>query len=406
MHGGLLRVGGRLRNSSLPDAAKFPIILPNKSKVTELLIQKVHIEIGHGGREHVLSEIRKTYWIIKGNSAVRRVLAKCHHCRRLYGQVKKQKMADLPLDRVTPFDPPFSSSGIDLFGPFFIKKGRGQAKRYGVIFTCLSMRAIHIEVASSLSTDSFICALRRFLARRGPIKQIRSDRGTNFVGAMRELGKELESIVEQNKTMQETLLKNRIQWRFNPPGASHFGGAWERMIKSVRKILDSLLHLQSLTEETLHTFLCEVEYILNSRPLTPVSADPKDLDPLSPNDILLSRGSLSIPVGVYKEEDLHGRKLWRQAQYLADQFWKRWQKEYLPLLQERSSNQTRQNNLAVSDVVLVADHTIPRGQWPLGLVTSVKRSTDGLVRSVSVRMRGKTVERPTNKLVWIERQSQ
>ena len=274
-------------------------------------------------------------------------------------------------------------------------------KRYGVIFTCLGIRAVHIEVADNLSTDSFICALRRLLSRRGPIKHIRSDRGTNFVGAKRELHKALENLVEYDKTFTDTLLKNKIQWTFNPPGASHFGGVWERMIRSVRRILVTLLHLQSLTDETLHTFMCEVEYILNNRPLTPVSADPRDQNPLLPNDILLSRNASSIPVGIFGNEDLHGRKLWRQAQYLADQFWRRWRKEYLPLLQERNTNQISQTHLSVGDVVIIMDDTVPRGQWPLGRVKSVRTSADGLVRSVSVNSGGKTMERSANKVILI-----
>ena len=400
MHDGLLRVGGRLRNSGLDYSAKHPILLPSKGKLTDMLIHKVHEELGHGGREHVLSELRKVFWIIKGNSAVRRVLSSCLTCKRLRRPPESQKMADLPQDRVSALDPPFTFTGTDLFGPFFVSQGRSQVKRYGVIFSCLNTRAVHIEVASSLSTDSFICAFLRFLARRGSIKMIRSDQASNFVGAKRELKKELEHLNESNSEIRTEMLKRNVEWVFNPPYASNFGGAWERMIRSIRKILDVLLHLQKLNDETLRTFMCEVEFILNSRPLTPVSADPKDQDPLTPNDILLSRNT-SLPAGLFQKNDLPCKKLWRQAQYLAEQFWTRWRRSYVPFLQQRMSHQRSRPNLAVGDIVVIVDNSVPRGKWPFGLVKALRTSSDGLVRSATVLTGGRMTKRPVNKMVLV-----
>ena len=158
-------------------------------------------------------------------------------------------------------------------------------KRYGVIFTCLTIRAVHIEVASSLDTDSFINALRRFIARRGQIKELRSDNGTNFIGAERELRRAVEGW--NLEKINDVLSLKGIKWTFNPPTGSHHGGAWKRLIRSIRKILNSTLRTQSLDEEGLNTVLCEVESILNSRPLTKESTDPKDLEALTPNHLLL-----------------------------------------------------------------------------------------------------------------------
>ena len=232
------------------------------------------------------------------------------------------------------------------------------------------------------------------------MKAVRSDQGTNLVGAKRELKKELKYLTERSLELREEMLKHNVQWILNPPNASHFGGAWERMIRSVRTILDFLLHLQKLTDETLQTFLCEVEYILNSRPLTPVSTDPRDLNPITPNDILLSRNS-SIPAGLFQKDDLHSKKLWRQAQYLTEQFWIRWRKQYAPLLQERISYQRPKQNLAAGDVVVLVDNSVPRGKWPFGLVQAVRTSKDGLVRSATVLTNGKTIRRPVNKMVLV-----
>ena len=148
---------------------------------------------------------------------------------------KKQKMANLPRDRVCALEPPFTNTGIDLFGPFFVSRGRNQVKKYSVIFSCLITRAVHLEVVCSLSTDSSMCALRRFLARRGQVKVVRSDQGTNLVGAKRELDQELKHLVDHSPELKEEMLKRKVQWLLNPPYASHFGGAWERMLRSVRK---------------------------------------------------------------------------------------------------------------------------------------------------------------------------
>ena len=141
----------------------------------------------------MLSELRKRYWIVQAQSAVRRILSKCVVCRKLKSPVLEQKMSDLPEDRLAVDEPPFTHIGVDYLGPFDTKRGRSVVKRYGVLFTCLTVRAIHLEVAASLDTDSYILALRRFIARRGQVNSIRSDNGTNLVGAERELREAINS---------------------------------------------------------------------------------------------------------------------------------------------------------------------------------------------------------------------
>lgn len=204
LHRDVLRVGGRLRRGDFTEQMKHPYILPRKSHVTTLLIRYVHQKLGHAGRGHVLAALRERFWIVCANAAVRQVLYRCVTCRRARSSPNVQKMADLPLERLT-IAPPFTYVGIDYFGPFLIKEKRKELIRYGTLFTCMASRAIHIEVASSLDTNSFIHALRRFIARRGPVKQIRSDNGTNFVGANKELLKalkEMDSDLIQQKLCQ------------------------------------------------------------------------------------------------------------------------------------------------------------------------------------------------------------
>ena len=257
-----------------------------------------------------------------------KIVSKCDVCWRLNATPGQQQMADLPLDRVSPDEPPFTYVGIDYFGPFGVKRGRTVVKRYGVIFTCLAIRAVHIEVASSLDTDSFIHALRRFIARRGQVKELRSDNGTNFVGAQREIREAIKSWNQDQ--IHNTLLQKGINWIFHPPAGSHHGGVWERLIRSVRKVLNSTLNLQNLDEEGLHTVLCEVEAILNSRPITKASTDPNDLEALTPNHLWFLKTKPSLPPGQFQREDIYARRRWRQVQYMSDLFWKRWTKEYLP----------------------------------------------------------------------------
>ncbi len=270
----------------------------------------------------------------------------------------KQKMADLPSDRVTPERPTFTYTGIDYFGPFYFKKGRSLAKRYGVIFTSLSIRAIHQEVANSLDMSSFINLLSRFVIRHGIPEEIRSDNGTNFRGAAKELRVAINHWNQQH--LHEFCLQRHIKWKFNPPGASHMG-VWERIIRTIRRVLSALVRNQTLDDEGLHTFMCEAEAIINARPLTKVSDDPQDLNALTPNHLLLLRSNATFSPGLFSKRDVYAHRRWKQIQYMVNQFWKRWVKEYLPTLQQRQKCVK-----AIGDIVLVADKgSIPRNIWPI-----------------------------------------
>ena len=397
---GLLCVGGRLQQASVPVESKHQIILPKDSHVTLLIIQYYHQLSGHSGREYVLSLLRSKFWVIKGNSAVRKVLSQCFKCRQLQSRPLEQKMADLPDDRITS-QHPFSSVGIDFFGPILIKRGRSIVKRYGCVFTCLTIRAIHIEITETLNTDSFINALRRFMARRGNPSLIRTDNGRNFVGSEKELK---EMIQKWNKhCIHQFLLQRSVKWIFNPPYASHFGGVWERCIRTIKKILKSLLGEQVLNEEGLSTFMCEVEAIVNGRPLTKSSDDPKDASSLTPNDLLLLQSPVQLPPGIFAQHDTYVKRRWRQVQYLADQFWRRWIKEYLPLLQRRQKWLTQNPNMAVGDLVLLVDESTPRGQWAKGLVQEVFPDQKGIVRKAKIKTAAGIFCRNIQKLCMLER---
>ena len=323
---GLLRVGRRLSQAKIEHEERNPIILPGRHHIATLLIRHYHELSQHQGRLFTEGTIRTAgFWIVGAKRSVCSLIYKCVTCRRLRGGFQVQKMADLPTDRLS-VEPPFSYVGIDVFGPWTVstrrtRGGHANDKRWAVLFTCLSVRAIHVEVIDSMDASCFINALRRFIAIRRPVKQIWSDRGTNFVGACRELN--MLSNLDQAK-VGRFLTDQECVWIFNPPHASHMGGSWERMIGITRKILDSMffqLKSPRLTHEVLFTLMAEVTAIVNSRPLGPVSTDPEEPFILSPATVLTHKtGSLPTHPEGLDNKDLHKRQ-WKLVQSLANTFW-------------------------------------------------------------------------------------
>ncbi|KAL0188999.1 hypothetical protein M9458_016098, partial [Cirrhinus mrigala] len=223
---GLIRVGGRLRRmADLADSVLHLIVLDSRHPVTHLLICHYDNQLHHPGSERLFAEIRRHYWILRGREAVRRFQHTCPECRRWRGKPSVPLMSDLPCARLQLYKPAFHSGGMDCFGPFLIKIGRRTEKRWGVLFKCLTTRAVHLDLLPSLSTDSFLMALRRFIARRGTPAQLWSDQGTNFRGGERELREAYAALAPD---LQRHLVRQKIQFCFNPPAAPHFGGIWER----------------------------------------------------------------------------------------------------------------------------------------------------------------------------------
>ena len=408
---GLLRLGGRLDRSSLNYDARHPYILPKNHPVSELIILHYHGLNGHVGSYHTLAKTRERFWITNGVSYVKRVLKGCHDCRRENAKLGEQIMAPLPSVRVSSDEigtaHPFDAVGIDYFGPLYVKLGpktRSKkndtlGKRFGCIFTCLRYRAVHIEVADNLSTDSFVNAVLRFVRRRGAPRIIYSDNGTNFKGSEVDVLQALKSW-DQDR-IRSSLTRRGVEWVFNPPGASHQGGVWERLIRSTKKILRSLVGQRELNDQSLRTFLAEVEKIMNDRPITPVSSDPRDLEALTPNHILLLRQNPSTSAREFSGQDKYNAR-WKHVQILADSFWERWTTEYLPTLQKTQKWLKKIRNFSVGDLVLMLDKDTQRGQWPKGLVEEVFPDTEGVVRRVAVRTANGVYQRDVRKLCLLE----
>ena len=357
---GVLRVGGRIRKSALEKNIQHPILMPRYCRITQLMIEWCHSQVAHAGRGMTINAVRTSgYWVINCNAAVRSIISKCVRCKNLRGKFQQQQMADLPKDRISE-EPPFSYCGIDMFGHFTVKDGRKEKKRYGALFTCLSSRAVYIEVTHDMTTDSFIMSFRRLIRHRGHVQMIRTDNGTNFVGVSAEL---IESFQEMDHVrIGEFLQQNGgewIWWKRNPPLASNMGGVWERQIRTARNILNSLLktHGASLTDESLQTLLTEVEAIVNSRPLTTdVINDVTSLVPLSPINLLTMKSRVVMPPpGVFTSAVIYCRKHWRRVQHLSNEFWSRWRKEVLLTLQNRQKWNDKIRNCKTGDIVLVKD---------------------------------------------------
>ncbi len=383
---GLLRVGGRIIRSSLPTDLKHPYIIPKDCHIVKLLVTHHHQQCEHQGRGITLNHIRSSgYWIIGVTSLINHHIHQCVKCRRWRSFPQRQKMADLPKDRLEPA-PPFTYSAVDCFGPWLIKDGRREVKRYGMLFTCMASRAIHLEVANSLDTNSFLNAYRRFVGRRGPVRQLRSDRGTNFIGARNELNAAVKEM-DVDKIKRELMKDKCDMLELNPnvPHASHMGGIWEQQIRTARNVLRILLsnHGRQLDDESLCTVMIEAEAIVNSRPLTTESTF--ELTPLSPNNLLTMKSDVVLPPpGDFQRADIYSRKPWRRIQYLANEFWNQWRKGFLQSLQKRQKWIRPRKNIMIGDIVLVVEDNLPRNRWLLACVVETYMSKDGLTRKVKV----------------------
>ncbi|XP_034385145.1 uncharacterized protein LOC117728451 [Cyclopterus lumpus] len=399
----LICVGGRLKHSNLATAVKNPIILPKDNHISLLLTRHHHERVKHQGRHLTEGAIRAAgLWILGGKRLINSVLHKCIICRRLRGKLEEQRMADLPPERLK-ICPPFTYVGLDVFGPWSVttrrtRGGHAESKRWAIMFSCMSSRAVHVEIIESLDTSSCINALRRFFALRGPVKQLQSDCGTNFIGACKEL--------RMDKMVQKYVSEQECSWVFNPPHASHMGGSWERMIGIARRILDSMFLQQNirLTHEVLCTLMAEVTAIINARPLVPVSTDPDAPFILSPSMLLTQKTGVPPPLGDFSDMDLY-TKQWRQVQALANQFWTRWSREYLPSLQHRQKWTLARRNLQIGDLVLLRDKQNCRNCWPMARIIATFPGKDGHVRKVEVKTTDqgtmKTFLRPITEIVLL-----
>lgn len=399
---GLIRVGGRLRNSDLPYIHKHPVLLPSRHRLTNLIIDYHHRLLQHPGAMALQTHLQREFWILSGRQAIRSRLRLCIPCFRTRPQNVQPKMASLPKYRVQQIKP-FSVSGVDYAGPITVKGFRGRSSKskaaYICLFVCTATKALHLELSSDLSTETFLLAFTRFAARRGPIKELHSDCGTNFVGAANLLSplQQLLCSTSYQERVREHLSKDQITWHFNPPSSPHFGGLWEAGVKSTKSLISRSIGTHKLTSEELITLLTKIEATLNSRPLCALSNDPKDLEALTPSHFLNLEPSTSLPEPCLENVPLSKMQRWRLISDLHRYFWSRWKNEYLSTLQHRTKWSDTGKSLNVGDLVLIKEPTHPLF-WRYGRIVALHPGVDGISRVATIHTTSGDLLRPAVKL--------
>lgn len=398
----IIRVGGRLRHSNLDDKKKHPIILDSKNELTALIVADAHRQTLHGGVQLMLANLRSRYWIIRAKNIVKKQIHRCLICARHNAVVRKQLMGDLPKARVTPARP-FLHSGVDFAGPYDIlqSKGRGAKvnKAYIAIFICMATKAIHIELVGDLTSEAYIAAFKRFVSRRGKCTHLWSDQGRNFVGANKELKEAWKQAkFEFNQEHVDEFAAEGTQWHFIPAYSPNFGGLWEAGVKSIKTHLKKIL-TTNLTFDEMYTVLCQIEACLNSRPLSPVNEDDvNDLQVLTPGHFLIGEAPINVPSPSLKNQKISNLSRWQHTQKLVNDFWRKWQEEYLSRLQQRPKWMKKQEEFKIGDVVLIKTENLPPGKWSMGRVVDKHPGNDNVTRVYSVKSGSGITKRCISKL--------
>ena len=403
---GVLRVGGREQNSKMPYCSRHPIILNGKHPLTKLIVHSEHLRLLHAGPTLLTASLCRRFHIIRFRNLVRSTTRSCTICRRNSAKPRAPVLGQLPAERVTP-DAVFDRVGIDYAGPVYIKYGHVRkptiVKAYVCIFVSLSVKAVHLELVSDLTTEAFIAALRRFIARRGKPSLLWSDHGSNFVGAAREF-KELTEFLNLQKTqgvVADFCSTQSIVWEFIPEHAPHFGGLWEAAVKSMKTHLRRVTGNVKLTFEEFSTVLCQIEACLNSRPLVPLPCDEDGVEALTPGHFLVGRPLESLPDPCLSYRSFSLLRRWHLCQALVRHFWKRWSAEYLTSLQKFSKWHRPSKNLAVGDVVVLREDGMVPTKWPIARIVGVHTGKDGVVRVATVKTPTGTYTRPATKLALL-----
>ncbi|KAL0893119.1 hypothetical protein ABMA27_014752 [Loxostege sticticalis] len=386
---GIIRVGGRLENASIPFSHKHQVVLPRESRITHLIIQHEHIKNLHAGQRLVLSAINQKFWIVHGINEVKKVIYKCIICFKLKAQTAKQLMGSLPHDRVN-FSRPFQKIGLDFAGPIMIKQSRIrkslETKAYVCVFVCFATKAIHLELASDLRTATFLACFKRFISRRGLPTDVYSDNASTFKCASSQLTElyKLQNCKTHQKEVHDFSSQQGINFHFLPCYSPIFAGLAEAGVKSMKFHLKRVVQKSLLTYEEMNTVLCQIEAILNSRPLMPLSNDKTDFACLTPGHFLIGSA-----LNTYPEQDVQDLRnklqFWKVCIQIRNSFWKVWNKQYLNILQTRNKWTNVHPNLNVDSlVILKEDNTAPMF-WPMARITNVFPGSDNKVRVVEVQ---------------------
>ena len=272
--GGFIRCGGRIHNAPLCKTTRFPYLLPPKHPLTSMIIYSAHANLFHAGTNSTLTTIRQTFWIPKARQRIKSLLRTCTTCKRHSG--RPYSIPDPPpLPKMRMHDVvPFTVTGIDFTGALYVQMNGVESKVYICLFTCATTRAVHLEIVTDLTAETFLLALRRFASRKSLPQIIVSDNGSTYLSAAEEL-KELLS----SKNLMESLNRQGVEWKFIPKRAPWYGGWWERLIGLTKIALKKTLGRTHVSLIVLETLVVEIEAVLNDRPLTYVSSEFDEMDP-------------------------------------------------------------------------------------------------------------------------------
>ena len=357
------------KSTDVAAEAKHPLVIPSKHPLTRLVVMFYHTQDQHCRAQHTLLSTRQRFWITNGNAAVKRYLHDCAVCAIEKAKPVRQLMADLPLSRITANRKPFFDCGLDYLGPLMFVEGRSPKKAWGLLFTCLSSRAVHVELVTSLSLSESLLAFTWFVDLRGHINKVLSDNGSTFQAASKKLPELIES-----REFQNSLRHKGINWKFIPAYVPAQGGAWEAMVKQFKIVLTHILTVSHRKPNFLEllTYTGSAVRIVNERPLTPLSDDPKDCTAITPASLLTQYFDPFSAVGVPHDKDML-RRNYRFNLALSQQFWEKWIAFYLPWLQGRKKWQKMCKNLEPGQLVVMGslEDISKRGQYRLGRVHEV-----------------------------------
>lgn len=398
---GILRVGGRLQNAEVNWNKKHQIILPGKNRVTYLILECFHKRYLHVGPQALLFHARQKFWPVGGRNLTRKIVHNCVTCVKNKPVILEQLMGQPPPERVN-ISPPFSNSGVDFAGPFFVRN-RNQRKGplhriYVAIFVCMATKAIHIEMVTDLTSESFIATLKRFFARRGKCSTLFSDNATNFVGAYSELKRLHNLLRHPDEIVGRFLSADGIVWKFIPPRAPNFGGLWEAGVKSFKHHFKRVVGNANLNYDEFLSVITEIEGILNSRPLTPISSDINDFEALTPGHFLIGRAINTIPEPDITDTSYNRLSRWKRVERMIQLVWKKWSLDYLSHFQQRHKWQFLKDNIKPGMMVILREDGLPKCKWILGRISEVIYGRDGCIRVVNVRTQHGLLKRPISKV--------
>uniref|UniRef100_A0A183BU61 Integrase catalytic domain-containing protein n=1 Tax=Globodera pallida TaxID=36090 RepID=A0A183BU61_GLOPA len=414
------RCGGRISQAAqLHNDVKFPIYLPPESWLTKLIVKHYDKTFNHCGPKILLSKIREKFWIPRGRKTVRHIIDSprygCLECRRDRLKPYAYPQApDLPEERVSEARP-FFQTGVDYFGPLHVRQGQETVKIYVALFTCLVIRAIHLEVAEDYSAEAFLRTFRRFTARRGIPALIMSDQGTNFVAGSKIIQKAWTDTLLPAHSQQQ-LAQQGVNWTFNTAHAPWKGGTWERLIGITKNALRRSIGRNILTRDEFGTLICEIEAIVNHRPITFESDDDPSYTALRPIHFLIPYGQVDtnfpllegdindpdyIPTPTNRDQLT---RMLSNANPRLNKFWHAWRTDYLLSLRERDRHETAKGHQTPTegDIVIVEDDQLSRSLWALGKIEKVQFGKDGKARTVLLNLNGKQKFRTVNQIYNLE----